>query len=126
MSTNNHTHIITPQLLGKGGESEVYTVDDARVLRIYYRGTKRRYIEQRMGFYALLHEHHPSFELPFVLEIGTAVGRFYTVEHRMFGRAFAGVLPALAGDDRRRALASYLRVAGQIGSIRFPERPFGE
>ncbi len=45
---------------------------------------------------------------------------------RMCGRVFADVLPALEGDGRQRALASYLDVAEQIGIIQFSDRPFGE
>ena len=44
----------------------------------------------------------------------------------MCGRDFAGVLPELHGKDRELALASYLHVATQIGTIHFPDRPFGE
>ncbi len=84
------------------------------------------YVERRRAFYVLLREQRPRFELPLVLESGMAGGRCYTVERRMCGRAFAAALPALEGAGRKRALASYLDVAGQIGAIRFPDRPFGE
>src|SRR5690606_20723484 len=45
---------------------------------------------------------------------------------RMPGRDFAQVLSTLEGIDRERALSSYLEVAGQIGAVRLPGRPFGE
>jgi putative membrane protein len=113
-------------LLGKGGESEVYALDAARVLRVYRAGARLDYAERRRAFYTLLQEQHPPFELPLVLESGTDGDRFYTVERRMCGRAFAGVLSALEGPNRERALASYLDVAEQIGTVRFPDLPFGE
>ena len=119
-------HITPADLLGKGGESEVYALDDARVLRIYKPQVPVDYVERRQAFYALLHEQRPPFELPLVLERGTAGDRVYTVERRMCGHDFAGVLPALEGGDRRRALTSYLQVAEQLGAIQFPARPFGE
>lgn len=118
---------LTPaNLLGKGSESEVYALDDQRVVRLYRQHTDLEYIEQRLALYDLLHRQQPSFELPLVFEKGTLDGRFYTVEQRMCGRAFADALPVLTGDDRKRALRSYLSVAEQVGSIRFPDRPFGE
>jgi Ser/Thr protein kinase RdoA (MazF antagonist) len=119
-------HITPADLLGKGGESEVYALDDLRVLRIYKPQVPVDYVERRQAFYALLHEQHLPFELPLVLERGMDGDRVYTVERRMCGHDFAGVLPALEGGDRSRALTSYLQVAEQIGAIQFPERPFSE
>lgn len=119
-------HITPADLLGKGGESEVYALDGGRVLRIYRPGASVAYLERRHAFYALLLQQRPPFELPEVLASGVAEGRYYTVERRMTGRAFAAALPALSGAARERALASYLLVAEQVGSLRFPERPFGE
>ena len=115
-----------PELLGKGGESEVYALDHARVLRIYKPQAPVDYIEQRQAFYAQLHEQQPQFELPLILESGTIGDRIYTVEQHMCGCAFADVLPTLEGAGRKRALTSYLDVAEQIGTIQFPDRLFGE
>lgn len=113
-------------LLGAGGESEVYALDDARVLRIYKPGVRAEYVERRRGFYDLLAARRPPFELPVVLEGGRLGDRLYTVERRMPGRVFAEVLPTLRGADRERALASYLSVAEKIGEVCLPDRPFGE
>lgn len=118
---------VTPDdLLGRGGESEVYALDAARVLRVYKPGMPAAYVARRAAFYAHLQQQRPPFALPEVLERGVVDGRLYTVERRMRGRAFADALPHLSGADRARALTSYLRTAAQIGEINFPERPFGE
>lgn len=122
----NRFNVGPANLLGKGSESEVYALDDTRVIRLYRPQTDLAYIEQRLALYDLLHQQHPPFELPLVFEKGTLDDRCYTVEQRMRGRAFADVLPILTGDERNRALRSYLRVAEQVGRIRFPGRPFGE
>ncbi len=119
-------HATSADLLGKGGESEVYALDTTRVLRVYRAGARVDYAERRRAFYALVQEQRPPFELPLVLESGVDGDRFYTVERRMCGHAFADVLPALKGTNRERALASYLYVAEQIGTIRFPHWSFGE
>lgn len=113
-------------LLGRGGESEVYALDDARVLRVYKAGAPTGYIERRATFYQGLAARHPGFELPEVLERGLVGGRIYTVERRMRGRAFADALPALRGAERERALASYLETAARIGAVDLPGQPFGE
>ncbi|HWQ12486.1 MAG TPA: aminoglycoside phosphotransferase family protein [Roseiflexaceae bacterium] len=119
-------NVTAAALLGQGGESEVYALDGGRVLRVYKHGAPVAYLERRRAFYALLRERRPPFEVPDVLEAGTAGDRYYTVERRMAGRDFAAVLPGLEGAERERALASYLHIAGQIGALSFPERPFGE
>ncbi len=119
-------HVTSADLLGKGGESEVYALDTRRVLRVYRAGARVDYAERRRAFYTLVQEQHPSFDLPLVLESGADGDRFYTVERRMCGRAFADILPELEGADRKQALASYFHTAAQIGTVRFPDLPFGE
>jgi putative membrane protein len=118
---------VTPaDLLGSGGESEVYALDVATVLRIYRSPTAVEYAERRREFYGWLAEQGLRFELPSVLEIGTADGRVYAVERRMGGRVLAELMPCLDGADRARALASYLAAAEAIGGIALADRPFGE
>jgi putative membrane protein len=119
-------HVTTADLLGSGGESQVYALDRERVLRIYKPDMPQRYVERRHQFYALLQERQPPFEVPAIYEVGTVDDQTYTIERRMRGRDFGSVLPTLTGADRRRALASYLHVAEEIGKLHFPERPFGE
>lgn len=118
--------ISSADLLGSGGESDVYALDHARVVRFYKPGVAPAYVEQRHALYARLQHRQPPFELPRILERGTLADRIYTVERRMRGSVFAEVLPTLRGARRRRALTSYLDVATQIGTFRFPDRPFGE
>lgn len=112
-------------LLGRGGESFVYALDAQRVLRLY-RGDDRAYLAKRQAFYAELRGYGLPVATPEFLEVGSRDEVHYVVERRMPGRDFAQVLPTLAGDDRRKALLSYLEVAGQIGAVRLAGRPFGE
>jgi putative membrane protein len=113
-------------LLGWGGESQVYALDASRVLRVYWPGAQVVYLDRRRAFYDLLALQRLPFELPVVLESGSLGDRLYTVERRMPGRVLADVLPSLRGADRERALASYLRAAELIGTVELAERPFGE
>jgi aminoglycoside phosphotransferase (APT) family kinase protein len=120
--------------LGVGGESRVYALGKDQVLRIYHRGdsedndsnTPWDYVDKRRAFYEELSQHHLSIALPEVLSVNSWVGHIYTVEKRMPGQDFAKVLPTLRGADRAKALTSYLDVAAQLGTVRFPDRPFGE
>lgn len=118
--------VSSDELLGSGGESQVYALDDTRILRLYHNHLPEDYLQQRHTFYAQLHAHHPPFEIPQIIDAGHINGRFYTLERRMNGRDFKSVLPTLTGPARTKALASFLQVAQLIGTIQFPDHPFGE
>jgi Ser/Thr protein kinase RdoA (MazF antagonist) len=118
--------ITSTALLGKGGESSVYALDRTRVVRIYGRGASLAYIQARANFYTQLAARRPAFAIPLVLDHGVIDEHPYTIEQRMHGHDFARILPQLTGQDRARALISYLNVSTQIGTIEFPDAPFGE
>lgn len=118
--------ITSAALLGKGGESYVYALDQTRVVRIYGRGASLDYLQARSNFYTQLAARHPSFVIPLILDHGVIDEHPYTIERRMPGYDFAHILPQLTGRDRERALISYLNVSTQIGSITFPDALFGE
>jgi putative membrane protein len=122
----HHFGISAAALLGKGSESQVYALDGQRVVRVYPPGTSLPYIQARQKFYAQLAERHPPFAIPLILGHGVIDEHLYTIEQRMRGYDLARVLPRLAGRDRAGALSSYLDLAAQIGTVRFPEAPFGE
>jgi Ser/Thr protein kinase RdoA (MazF antagonist) len=122
----HHFGIRSTALLGKGSESQVYALDQARVLRIYPPGASLAAIQARQDFCRQLAARHPPFVIPTVLDQGVSDEQPYTVEQRMHGHDFAYVLPQLTGRDRKRALSSYIDLATQIGTIQFPDAPFGE
>ena len=121
-----HFGLNAADLLGQGGESRVYALDQARVLRLYAPDASLAYIQARQDFYAWLAEQRPPFVTPHVLEHGVIEQRPYAIERRMSGQDLERLLPQLTGDERARALASYLDVALWIGTIKLPDRPFGE
>jgi putative membrane protein len=118
--------LTSADLLGSGGESQVYALGVDQILRIYKRGMLSAYVEHRHAFYADLQQQHPPFEIPQIVASGRIDEQIYTIERRMRGRDFAQVLPTLTATERQRALTSYLDVAGQIGTIQFPNHQFGE
>jgi len=88
MAVQMHTHIlqqfgIAPTaLLGRGGESSVYALDQTRVLRVYGRGASLDYLLARSSFYTQLAARHPPFATPLVLDQGVIDGHPYTIERR--------------------------------------------
>ena len=51
-------------LLGHGGESRVYALDDERILRGYQRGADRGYVDRRRAFYDRPASHDLTFHIP--------------------------------------------------------------
>ncbi len=122
----NHFGISSAALLGKGSESQVYALDRTRVVRIYPPGASLAYIRARQNFYTQLAAQQPPFMIPRVLDHGVVEAHPYTIEQRMHGHDLARILPQLTGQDRARALTSYLDLATRIGTIQFPDARFGE
>jgi putative membrane protein len=111
-------------LLGEGGESWVYALDDRRVLRISRDGDRRNDLERLRRFY---HDLPPRpFALPSLLEIGEALGTSYAIEARIAGTPLSQVLPGLTGAERERALTRYLDAVVSLGDIELPAEPYGQ
>lgn len=126
-----HFKITPADLLGQGGESQVFALpvtegQSRQVLRIYKTGISEQYIERRQNFYQNLAARQPDFELPHILASGKIEGRHYVVEHRFRGRDLGQALMTLDGAARQKALTSYLELAGKIGTIHLAGEAFGE
>lgn len=100
-------------LLGSGGESRVFALDDLRVLRLFRRATDSPIagVQQLRSLYDLWALVEIGIEVPRILDSGTIAGRFYTVDQRMSGRSFSSWLAQAPVDQRRHALAGYLEAA---------------
>jgi aminoglycoside phosphotransferase (APT) family kinase protein len=122
----NRFGLFDSDLLGKGSESRVYSLDKEHVLRIYNSNMAWEYVEARRIFYESLAKEELPFAVPEILTVGAWVGHIYTVEKRMPGRDFEQVLVTLRGAERAKALTSYLEVAAALGAVRFPDKPYGE
>lgn len=122
----NRFDLFTEDFLGAGSESRVYAMNDGHVLRIYRDTISWDYVETRRLFYLELAKHKLPFAVPHVHTIGSWLGHVYTTEKRMVGQEFAKVLPDLAGEERAKALTSYLEAAAALGSVRFPDKPYGD
>jgi putative membrane protein len=125
---NQHTpfHTDRLRLLGDGGESLVYELDEHRVLRVLKRGgdqsTSMRRLQELYDAAAPL----VPFALPRLLEIGTSDGQTYSIEQRIPGLSMRDVLPPLRGPDRTRLLGNYLSAAQQLKTVTLDDRPYGE
>jgi aminoglycoside phosphotransferase (APT) family kinase protein len=122
----NRFEIFEEDLLGKGSESRVYAMDAEHVLRIYHESVPWDYVEAKRAFCAKLANHPLPFAVPVIHSVGAWVGHIYTVETRMHGQDFGNALPTLEGADRAKALTSFFDAAAALGSVHFPDQPYGE
>jgi len=110
------------QLVGSGGESRVFALDDRRVLRIYRSSPEasEQVAYQLRWLYDSWSGLDVGFEVPRILEIGQLGGRCYTVDRRMSGRSFSAWLSAAPVTERRLALTRYLDVALALPTLPSP------
>jgi putative membrane protein len=110
------------QLLGSGGESEVFAIDHERVLRLYRsrHEAPRRTAAQLQALYQSWAGCDIGLELPMILEWGERNGRFFTVDRRLSGRNFSGWLQHADMAQRRPALISFLDATERLQQLPSP------
>jgi putative membrane protein len=110
------------QLLGSGGESEVFAVDHDRVLRLY-RGRHEapgRTAAQLQALYQSWAGCDIGLELPVIFDWGERDGQFFTVDRRLSGRNFSGWLQYADMAQRRPALISFLDATERLEKLPSP------
>jgi putative membrane protein len=110
------------QLLGSGGENEVFAIDHERVLRLYRsrHEAPRRTAAQLQALYQGWAGCDIGLELPMILEWGERNGRFFTVDRRLSGRDFSGWLQHAELTQRRPALISFLDATERLQHLPSP------
>ena len=119
MSTEvlKHYGLTEADRLGSGWESRIYALGETHILRIPHPVPE---VETQVRARATFTNGLPAmnFDVPRVREIKHVKGVLVTVEDRIAGRSLAQVLPELAGERRRRALAAYLETAEMMAALK--------
>lgn len=110
-------------LIGAGGQSLVYGLDEARVLRVIKYGGDADALARLRSFLAQI-QGRLAVETPLIEEIDPG-GRF-TIERRLPGTAMTALMPGLTGERRQEMLANYVACADAAATIALPDRPYGE
>lgn len=114
------------ELLGSGGESRVYALDDDRVLRVFGPGATEAKVDGLGRFYETLDVSHVDFAVPDILEAGRQDDLVYSVESRLPGRDLSAVFEDLGFEARTRALRGLARAAGEVRKLRHGFDNYGE
>jgi Phosphotransferase enzyme family len=113
-------------LIGSGGESNVYRLPDDKMLRVYKGGKDRKSLLQSLKvFYEGVQGKFP-FEMPLILELGEEGGILYSVNKMILGKAMHTVLPALDSEKKKRVFQNYFDAMEEMRGVSFPERLYGE
>jgi putative membrane protein len=114
------------RLLGGGGESEVFAIDDQRVLRIYRRphADADLTVDQLRALYASWEGVDIGLEVPKILEVGQRGQRFFTIDRRFSGESLSVWLQRADEADRRTALISFLDAAERLRRLPSPVAGF--
>jgi putative membrane protein len=111
-------------LLGSGGESRVFALNENAVVRLYRRSHEgpQQTASQLRGLYDLWAGVGAEIgvEVPRILDVGELAGRFYTVDRRMSGRNYSSWLAEATLEERRSSLVSYLDAALAISRLPVP------
>jgi aminoglycoside phosphotransferase (APT) family kinase protein len=112
--------------LGSGQESDVFAIDDRRVLRVYRRPCDERHLARLATFYAQLDRCDAPFTVPEIIEFGERDGIAYAVEVRVSGIDLAKALGWMEGEERFHAIRNYVDAAAAVRSLKHPQAQFGE
>ena len=110
------------RLLGAGGESEVFALDEERVLRLYrarHEAAKQTSAQLR-PLYQSWAGTEIGIEVPLIIEAGELRGRTYSIDRRFSGRSFSPWLAQADQSERRQALLSYLDAVERIQQLPSP------
>lgn len=111
-------------LIGRGGQSDVYALDGARILRILR--SPAADLAPLRQLQTLLAEIDGRVAIP-----TSAIDRIdpegrYTIEKRLRGRSMLDLLPALKGAARTTALRNFAIGAEAPAAVVLADRPYGE
>jgi aminoglycoside phosphotransferase (APT) family kinase protein len=115
---------LTPaDLLGEGGESFVYALGDAHVLRLPHQKKFDAQSRTRLKVFLELIAGRLPFATPEIEEIGPS--ETYTIERRLPGRSMSELLRTLDDDRRDKAFRNYVAAMDAINAIALPTLPYG-
>ncbi len=114
--------IAADALIGQGGQSWVYALDERRILRILKRPGARQTLERQQAFLA---EIDGRLAIPTSAIEAIDPGCRFTIERRLEGTSLLALLTRLGGGERRTAITAYVEGAEATGRLALPERPYG-
>ncbi len=122
----SHFGVGASDLLGSGGEAQVYGLDQDRVLRVCEEGADAESLALRNGLLDALDARDCGFAVPRVLDSGAIDDRLFVIEARIPGRSMDKVLAGLSGAKREDLLIKYFEAAKKVSGLAKPAPMFGD
>ena len=125
-SVLDHFGVAGSDLLGTGGESKVYALDEDHILRVYGPGTTSENVLKLANFYSSLDRSAVDFEVPSILESKAHCDLQVSIEPRLAGKSLESWIADLNRTRRRDALDEFVDAVGQIRRLLPGSGRFGE
>ena len=119
MSLLQHYFLEITDLIGKGMETEVYALDDTRVLKVYHRITPLTHLQTLQNFYRHLDARDLPYSLPLIEKIEQKDGNLYTIEKRLYGRNMEQVSQEVDAPALERMLRRYIEALHTFSQVAF-------
>lgn len=115
-------------LLGQGGETWVYGLDEARVARIHRPGTSGESVNGRIALLQemAINQQQVPFAIPHVLDLVEIEQHWVTIERRLTGQPVIDLLGQVKGNVRERLVVAHLEAAAAIHRLGVVRPWYGE
>lgn len=121
----NSLGVADPILLGKGGEGEVYELDNKTVVKIYG-DADFDYLESLKTFQSKLLKYNFSFDVPEIFEIRQLDNRIFTVEKKLNGICGDKLFENLDDSGRKQLLSNFLDGVDEIARVELNDLDYGQ
>lgn len=112
-------------LIGKGGEGDVYELDEKRVVKIYGKADES-YIKSLKSFQSKLAQHDFSFQTPQIFEIRTVEKKLVTIEKKLSGVNGEELFVKINDADRKVLLSNFFEGVDEIAGVQLNDYNFGQ
>lgn len=121
----NHLKISKDQLIGKGGEGYVFSLDNNKVVKIYKKSSKE-YLKKLQKFQQRISQANLPYQTPLIESIGEFKGIQYSIENKLEGQDLESVFSTIDINKQSLSLRNYLTALKPLKSISVDDLPFGQ
>ena len=117
------------ELLGKGGEAQVYGSDESTIIRILRKSIDKQKFNEWVALVNFIHtaSSEVSFNTPKINRTFEIGGRIGTIEDRYLGRTLSSVLSQTSDEEEKIHLVlGWLAAAAEIQSIEISSSDYGD
>jgi aminoglycoside phosphotransferase (APT) family kinase protein len=113
------------KLIGKGMESDIYKLDDQRILRVS-EGKHKQVTLAKQKFYNYLRSYDFSFEIPQIFAVYTFKGKTICVENYLEGKSLERDFKHMSGKQKLAITNRLFDIAEELGRVDMDSYQYGD